>query len=152
MAGSLLFPNASPHAEVLAKYSREHGVLPEPAIREFVRRGFIEADVPVTEGQFQPSSIDLRLGAAAHKVPASFLPRAGQPFVERIRAVSMDELDLTRPDGCLLEVGSVYIVELQERLRLGDGVRALATPKSSTGRLDIFTRLICDGAAEFERV
>lgn len=152
MAGPLLFPNASPHAEVLAHYAREHGVLPEPAIREFVRRGFIESEVPVEEIQFQPSSLDLRLGATAHRVPASFLPRPERPFTERLHEISMDQIDLTRPGGGVLEVGCVYIVELQERLHLGDGVRAVATPKSSTGRLDIFTRLICDGATEFERI
>ncbi|MCE9634505.1 MAG: 2'-deoxycytidine 5'-triphosphate deaminase [Planctomycetes bacterium] len=152
MPGQSLFPNASPHADVLARFPREHGVLPEQAMREFVRKGFIEADDPIEEAQFQPSSLDLRLGGTAHLVPASFLPRPGQAFTERLNALSQEQIDLTRPGGAVLQVDSVYIVELQERLHLGDGIRAIATPKSSTGRLDIFTRLICERATEFERV
>lgn len=152
MAGALLFPDASPYAEVLARFQRDDGVLPEQAIREFAARGIIDAATPIGEGQFQPSSLDLRLGDKAYLVPASFLPRPGAPFADRVREFALDEIDLAQPQGSVLVAGCVYIVELQERLRLGGGVEAIATPKSSTGRLDIFTRLICDGAGEFERV
>ena len=102
------------------------------------------------EGQIQPASLDLRLGRRAWRIQASFLPGLGQTVMDKIDKFSMYELDLT--DGAVLETGCVYIVELMESLALPESLSATANPKSSTGRLDVFTRLITDGAVEFESV
>ena len=97
----------------------------------------------------QPASLDLRLGERAWRVRASFLP--GRHTVrERIAEVAMHEVDLTR--GAVLERGCVYIAELQERLRLPAGVSARANPKSSTGRVDVFVRLLTDRGNRFDDV
>ncbi|MEK9728576.1 MAG: 2'-deoxycytidine 5'-triphosphate deaminase, partial [Alphaproteobacteria bacterium] len=93
---------------------------------------------------------DLRLGARAWRIQASFLPGRGQTVMDKIDKFSMYELDLTQ--GAVLETGCVYIVELLESLALPETLSATANPKSSTGRLDVFTRLITDGAVEFEAV
>jgi len=130
--------------------TRDEGVLPSQAIRELVRTGAIGADAAIDEEQVQPSSLDLRLGRNAWRVPASFLPGENVSVEQRLRDLAMYRIDLA--DGAVLETDCVYIVEIEEHLRLPRGVSALATPKSSTGRLDIFTRLIADGAGEFEKV
>jgi dCTP deaminase len=100
--------------------------------------------------QLQPASIDLRLGPVAFRVRASFLPGGGRSVREKLDQFRMHEIDLSR--GAVLERGCVYIVQLVEWLRLPSRMSALANPKSSTGRLDIFTRLISDRAAAFDRV
>ena len=126
------------------------GVLPSHVLRELVRSGEIAADAAVTEDQIQPASLDLRLGTVAYRVRASFLPGPDASVADRIAQLGMHEIDLT--GGAVLEKGCVYIVPLQERLRLSDRISGLANPKSSAGRLDIFTRLITDHAPAFERV
>jgi dCTP deaminase len=93
--------------------------------------------------QVQPASLDLRLGTTAWRVRASFLPGAGRKVIDRLADVAMHRLDLTQ--GAVLERGCVYIVEVQERLKLPRGVAARANPKSSTGRVDVFVRLLTDG-------
>ncbi len=125
------------------------GILPYQAYQEFIRAGRIQADEPFTEGQIQPASIDLRLGAVAWRVQASFLP-GKQPVARKIETLKMHELDLT--NGAVLERGCCYIVPLLERLSLPAEIAGTANPKSTTGRLDIFTRLIPDYAEEFEEV
>jgi dCTP deaminase len=62
----------------------------------------------------------------------------------------MHRIDLT--DGAVLERGCVYIIPLIEHLALRKRTSAIANPKSSTGRLDIFARLITDHGSEFDRV
>ena len=98
----------------------------------------------------QPATLDLRLGARCWRVRASFLPGPGRSVADRIRAVAMHELDLER--GAVLERGCVYIAELQERLGLPADVAGRGNPKSSTGRLDIFVRLLTDGGQVFDDV
>ncbi len=126
------------------------GVLPSQALRNFIAAGHITADGGIEDDQIQPASLDLRLGAVAYRVRASFLPGRQAPVRQKIGALGMHEIDLT--EGAVLERGCVYIVPLQERLSLPGGHSATASPKSSTGRLDIFTRLIADYADAFERV
>ncbi|WP_073125271.1 2'-deoxycytidine 5'-triphosphate deaminase [Palleronia salina] len=126
------------------------GVLPSQAIRRMVADGAIAAEVPVTDAQVQPASLDLRLGNVAYRVRASFLAGHGASVAQRLDEFSMHRIDLT--DGAVLEKGCVYVVPLLERLRLPDGLRAVANAKSSTGRLDLLTRMITDGGAEFDRV
>ncbi len=126
------------------------GILPSQTIDALIATGAIAADASIGADQVQPASLDLRLGARAWRVRASFLPRAGARVAERIADVAMHELDLT--GGAVLERGCVYIAELQERLALSPGVRARANPKSSTGRVDLFVRLLTDGQPAFDDV
>jgi dCTP deaminase len=130
--------------------SSRTGVLPYQAIRQAVREGVICGAPDILPDQLQPASIDLRLGPVAFRVRASFLPGGGRSVREKLDQFRMHEIDLSR--GAVLERGCVYIVQLVEWLRLPSRMSALANPKSSTGRLDIFTRLISDRAAAFDRV
>jgi dCTP deaminase len=125
------------------------GILPYQVYQEFIRAGRIQADEPFTEGQVQPASIDLRLGPVAWRVQATFLP-GKQSVARKIEQVKMHEFDLTH--GAVLERGCCYIVPLLERLNLPADIGGTANPKSSTGRLDVFTRLLPDYAEEFEEV
>jgi dCTP deaminase len=129
---------------------RTSGILSSQQIRKLIAEGAITADAPVTDAQVQPASIDLRLGAVAHRVRASFLPSATATVMDKVRALEMHRMPLT--EGAVLERGCVYIVPLQERVRLSKGLAGAANPKSSTGRLDVFTRLITDHTTEFDRV
>jgi len=130
--------------------SVKDGILPESQLVAAFDKKQISAAEPLLDGQIQPASLDLRLGARAWRIQASFLPGRGQTVMDKIDKFSMYELDLTQ--GAVLETGCVYIVELLESLALPESLSATANPKSSTGRLDVFTRLITDGAVEFEAV
>jgi dCTP deaminase len=110
----------------------------------------IRTSAPFAADQVQPASLDLRLGAKAYRVRASFLPGPHRPVRDRLGALSLHEIDLTR--GAVLETGCVYIAELQEGLALPGDVSAAANPKSSTGRIDVFTRVITDRAQEFDTI
>ena len=127
-----------------------NGILPVQEISRMMAAGEISAATDLTAAQMQPASIDLRLGSRAWRVQSSFLPGSGMRVEDKLDRLAMHQLDLS--GGAVLERGCVYIVELQEALRLPSDVSAMANPKSSTGRLDIFTRLITDGASEFEAV
>ncbi len=125
------------------------GILPCQAIDALIAGGAITSATPFDDDQVQPASLDLRLGERCWRVRASFLP--GRHTVrERIAEVAMHELDLTT--GAVLERGCVYIAELQERLSLPKGVSARANPKSSTGRVDVFVRLLTDCGNAFDDV
>ena len=126
------------------------GIQPDSRIRAFIESGAIRLAQPPAEGQIQPASLDLRLGPKAWRVRASFLPGPERLVQERLDALSLHEIDLTR--GAVLETGCVYVAELMEGLSLPAGLRAAANPKSSTGRLDVFTRVITDRAREFDLV
>src|SRR5579864_8793493 len=125
------------------------GILPSQSIDALIAEEAIAAATPFEDDQVQPASLDLRLGARAWRVRASFLP-GGHTVRERIASVAMHEVDLTR--SAVLERGCVYIAELQERLKLPRGVSARANPKSSTGRVDVFVRLLSDHGAAFDDV
>lgn len=127
----------------------ERGVLPSQQIRALVRGGHVHADVPVEDGQIQPASLDLRLGTEAYRLHASFLP-GGSTVQAKLDELSMVRIDLRRPT--VFEKHCVYLVPLVEQLRLPANFSAKANPKSTTGRLDVFTRLITDYGTEFERV
>ena len=128
----------------------ETGVLPSQTIRAMLEDGRIAVATPVVEGQVQPASLDLRLGHRAWRVRASFLTGRDQTVADRLSEFAMHEIDLT--PGAVLETGCVYVVELLESLALPADVSAAANAKSSTGRLDLFTRLIADRTPEFDRV
>src|ERR1700684_3720238 len=111
--------------------------------------GLILPAYPFVESQIQPSSIDLRLGDIAYRVRASFLP--GKSTVrEKLAETTFHEIDLK--DGAVLETGCVYIVPLQESVKFIKRISGVTNPKSSTGRLDVFTRVITDKAQAFDRV
>ena len=126
------------------------GVLSSQQIDGMVLSGAIAADTPITQAQIQPASLDLRLGDIAYRVRASFLAGQGRSVTERLHAFEMHRIDLTA--GAVLEKGCVYVVPLMERLELPEHVQATANAKSSTGRLDLLTRAVTDGGAEFDRV
>ncbi|MGR3814569.1 MAG: 2'-deoxycytidine 5'-triphosphate deaminase [Cognatishimia activa] len=127
------------------------GVLPSQAIETMIENGEITLDRPLTEGQVQPASLDLRLGTVAYRVRASFLAGEGRTVGERLSDFEMHRITLTE-DGAVLEKGCVYLVPLMESLALPDGITAVANAKSSTGRLDLLTRTITDGGTEFDRI
>ncbi len=127
------------------------GILPCQAIEALIAGGAIAADQPFDKDQVQPASIDLRLGTKAFRVRASFLPGQGRKVADRVKSVAMHTLDLTG-DGEVLEKGCVYLVEVLERLKLPAGVSARANPKSSTGRVDVFVRLLTDHGEAFDDV
>ncbi|QOG08126.1 2'-deoxycytidine 5'-triphosphate deaminase [Aureimonas sp. OT7] len=126
------------------------GILPDREIQALHEAGRIVSVRPLDDDQVQPASLDLRLGARAHRVRASFLPGRQRSVEEALNRFSLHVVDLS--EGAVLETGCVYIVPLMERLSLPPEVRAAANPKSSTGRLDIFTRVITDRAQEFDKV
>jgi dCTP deaminase len=126
------------------------GVLPSQALERLIEAGAIRARIPLLAGQVQPSSLDLRLGSEAYRVRASFLATGSATVTSKLDQYRLHTLDLTRP--AVLEKGCVYIVPLQEELALPADVSGKANPKSSTGRLDIFTRLITDEGRQFEIV
>ena len=130
--------------------SRSTGVLPSQLLEKLVASGVISAATPVLPDQIQPSSIDLRLGPVAHRVRASFLAAGKATITSKLEQYRLHTLDLTRP--AVLEKGCVYIIPLEERLELPPGMSGKSNPKSSTGRLDIFTRMITDDGRQFEIV
>ena len=132
------------------------GVLPDHALRAAARDGWITASTPLTDAQFQPSSLDLRLGATAYQLRASFLPYR-QPVLTRLMQNDFTDVDLVIDElslasGATLQRGSVYLVPLQESLALPREIRGRCNPKSTTGRLDIFTRVIADETARFDEI
>lgn len=150
-----LFPDASPGAAPLlaaSDFGTQFGLLAREKIELMVRRGMILGP-GLEDAQFQPASLDLRLGRRAYRVRASFLPGKDCTVQERLDALKggADEINL-EGNGAVLERGCVYLIPLIEHLKLPDSISAVANPKSSTGRLDIFTRLITDRSDVFDRV
>ena len=132
------------------KIQKIAGVLSSQEILELIDKNVINSENGIKKDLIQPASIDLRLGIKAWRVPASFLPGKGNKVSSRLKDLAMHEFSLI--DGAVLECGCVYIVKLLENVSLTDNLTGIANPKSSTGRLDVFTRLIVDGAMEFEEV
>jgi dCTP deaminase len=134
------------------EFGTQFGLLPREKIEVMVRRGMISSP-EIEDAQFQPASLDLRLGSRAYRVRASFLPGKDFSVRERLDALRSadDEINL-EGKGAVLERGCVYVIPLIEHLNLPDSISAISNPKSSTGRLDIFTRLITDNSDVFDRV
>jgi dCTP deaminase len=145
-ASGELFPAPEP-----VDSDRSTGLLPSQMLREAVALGReILSPEPIGDDQIQPASIDLRLGEVAYRVRASFLPGARSRVRDKLDLVSMHQMDLTQ--GAVLEKDCVYIVPLVEHVALRRRTTALANPKSSIGRLDVFARVITDYGVEFDRV
>lgn len=127
------------------------GILPSQALAHMLETtGELRSEEPIDADQIQPASIDLRLGSTAYRVRASFLPGEQATVVDKLGHFAMHKMDIS--DGAVLEKGCVYIVPLMESLALPSGTSAACNPKSSTGRVDVFTRLITDFGAEFDHV
>jgi len=128
----------------------EIGILADHAIRKLHADGALVSAREFDADQVQPASLDLRLGATAYRVRASFLAGPGRTVKSKLDRLSFHQIDLT--NGAVLETGCVYMVELLESLALPDRISASANPKSSTGRLDIFTRVLTDNGHEFDKI
>ncbi len=126
------------------------GVLPSQAIADMITRHHIRSQIAIPVGQIQPASLDLRLGQIAYRVRASFLAGHQRTVSQRLAEFQMHKVDLT--GGAVLEKGCVYVVPLMESLALPVEISALANAKSSTGRLDLLTRLITDHGVEFDHI
>ena len=136
--------------------ARTHGILSDTHLKTLIRDRAIDAEPAVTDSQIQPASVDLRLGTKAYRLLSSFLPERSE-ISARLNIQDLYQSDLVMYDmdlthGAILEKGHVYLVPLLEHLALPSHVRGRANPKSSTGRLDIFTRLITDLNAGFDEI
>ena len=144
-----LFGDAPAEASEYGRHST--GILPGHVLRRLIRaRREIIVVEDIDEAQLQPASLDLRLGAVAWRVRASFLPGPNATVEEKLHNVFMHAIDLS--EGAVLETGCVYVVPLVERVEFSARVSGIANPKSSTGRIDVFTRLITDRAQAFDRI
>jgi len=131
------------------------GILPGQKIEEMLGAGEIKPLWgPIERDQVQPASIDLRLGDYAYPVDTSFLPGKGMKVLDKMRQLDdrFDHFKIDLRNGAVLEKGRIYVVPLLEAIKLRSEVAAFANPKSSTGRLDILTRLIADEATVFDQV
>ena len=132
------------------------GILPDSHLKTLIREHAIDAAPAITDSQIQPASVDLRLGTKAYRLISSFLPeRSGTSEHLNVLDLYQSELvmyDMDLTQGAILEKGHVYLVPLLEHVALPSHVRGRANPKSSTGRLDIFTRLITDLNAGFDEI
>jgi len=146
-----LLTRTAPTGDEPDAVARTTGILPSQELERLVKVTreirFLE---PIQDGQYQPASLDLRLGPVAYRVRASFLPGKEATVRNKLDELAMHEMDIT--NGAVLERGCVYIIPLLEGLALRKRTSAMGNPKSSTGRLDIFTRLITDYGTEFDRV
>src|SRR5262245_59484904 len=156
MTSSKLFedrPNAPPEGrptDTTAETSYSTGILPAQDLLKAIEAREIQTVEAIADDQIQPASIDLRLGSKAFRIRASFLPGPKATVSEKLREFSMHEMDIT--NGGFLERGCVYIIPLMEHVTLKHRISGRGNPKSSTGRLDVFTRLITDHGTEFDQV
>ena len=127
------------------------GVLPAQRLREAVAAEWIRADpYTIPRAAIQPASVDLRLGEHAWTLRCSFLPDTDSTVEEKVGDIAFEKIDLR--DGATLERDRPYLVPLLEELALPEHVRAKANPKSSTGRLDVFTRVLTDRSHRFDEI
>jgi len=143
-------PRADPPGEATRSAFARTGILPSQAIRAMIAGGEIMAAPEIEANQIQPASLDLRLGKVAYRIRASFLPGPDATVRDKLAELKFHEIDLTK--GAVLEAGCVYLVPLIEQLKLRSTIAGFANPKSSTGRLDVFTRLIADHQDGFDTV
>src|ERR1700685_3111742 len=139
-----------PELPIEEGHPRTTGILPSQEISNLIARGSVRATPAINPDHIQPASLDLRLGDMAHRVRASFLPGPNATVADKIKDLRMARIDLT--GAPVLEKDCVYIIPLVEELNLPENVSGKANPKSTTGRLDIFTRLITDYGTEFDSV
>ncbi len=140
----------------MTSYTRSSGILPYQDLKRLIARRAIIADVPIEDRQLQPASLDLRLGKKAYRLLASFLPEQSE-MTDRLNVLDFYQSDLVMYEmdlsgGAILEKGHVYLVPLLERLALPTDLHARANPKSTTGRLDVFTRVVTDLNTGFDEI
>jgi len=133
-----------------ADIKENEGILPSIAIQRMIDDGELKLSMPMAENQIQPASLDLRLGSLAYRIRASFLPGPQHKVDDKLGDFVLHSFELS--EGAVLETGCVYLIPLMERLALRANVTASTNPKSSTGRLDVFTRVITDAAREFDQI
>jgi len=143
-------PRVDPPGKATRSAFARTGILPSQAIRAMIAGGEIAAAPEIEANQIQPASLDLRLGKVAYRIRASFLPGPDATVRDKLADLKFHEIDLTK--GAVLEAGCVYLVPLIEQLKLRSTIAGFANPKSSTGRLDVFTRLIADRQDGFDTV
>ncbi len=148
-----LFPEEEQTPVTAPGQTHATGILPAHGIRNMIRDQQIWAvngqKSGVLEDQIQPASLDLRLGDTAYRIRASFLPGVSGQVMQKLEMLAFHKIDLT--DGAVLETGCVYLVPLMEALALPERTGGFANPKSSTGRIDVFTRVITDFGVEFDK-
>jgi len=149
-SGPALRKQSGTMSTALPSFGPNDGILPDHDILAMVEAGAISHASPLDEDQVQPASLDLRLGQTAYRIKASFLPGANRTVAQRLDEIALHQMPLE--NGAVLETGCIYLVELNEALALPPEVSAATNPKSSTGRLDIFTRVITDGGAVFDQI
>lgn len=128
------------------------GILPDTAIRKLVDEGIINSKTKIVDSQIQPASVDLRLTNEVYRIRASFLPKAGVSVEDHLRNGNLTLHSINIEKGGVLETGCVYLAKLDESLSLHKDLSAKCNPKSSTGRIDVFTRLLTDGGVRFDDV
>lgn len=131
----------------------KQGVLADRELSALFEEGAITSQSALDEDQIQPASLDLRLAFDAYRIRASFLPGVTRSVAEVLQqpGTELHRIELT-PQGAVLETGCVYLVPLQEKLRLPAGISGRANPKSSTGRIDVFTRVVTNRSKAFDDV
>ena len=148
-----LFPEEEQTPVTAPGQTHATGILPAHGIRNMIRDQQIWAvngqKSGVLEDQIQPASLDLRLGDKAYRIRASFLPGVSGQVMQKLEMLAFHKIDLT--DGAVLETGCVYLVPLMEALALPERTGGFANPKSSTGRIDVFTRVITDFGVDFDK-
>ena len=135
--------------DLIAYLKGKPGYLPCQLIEQVHRQGMIRSQETILASQIQPVSMDLRLGPKAYRIQCSFLPE-NEPVETKLKEVSLYDFDIT--DGGILEKDAIYLIPLMEELSLSSSLCGLANPKSSTGRLDMFTRVIVDGGHRFDEI
>lgn len=133
----------------LANIAQKRGYLPLQYLREIARRNFVYSGYTIKDWQLQPASLDLRIGEKGYRVRSAFLPDRDSVLI-KLNQLKMYEVDLR--DGAILEKGGVYLIPLLEQLNLPDGIGGKTNPKSSIGRLDVFTRVVTDYNHRFDEI
>jgi dCTP deaminase len=126
------------------------GILPSQAIEALIANGAVTLAEPILDDQLQPASLDLRLSNVAYRVRASFLPGPDTKVSDKLDEFALHKIEFG--EGAVLETGCVYVVPLLESVTLSADISAATNPKSSTGRLDVFTRVIADGVGAFDQI
>ncbi len=136
-------------SDLMAYLKGKSGYLPCQLIEQVHRQGMIHSQEPIESSQIQPVSLDLRLGPKAYRIQCSFLPE-NEPVETKLKEICLYDFDIT--DGGILEKNAIYLIPLMEELALPSSLYGLANPKSSTGRLDMFTRVIVDKGHRFDEI